>query len=344
MIIAIDTRGSKHYQEFIFQIFKIICSKYPQHTFLFISDGSYDLLYKPAGNTIQVAVTQAKIPLMGQLKISSVLKKYKSGVLVAAQIMAYTKVPQCLIAWDKVTQGSLKKANRVVTGSAFAKKRIIEKYKIEEGKIDVVHNGVNDICEPLEFDEKEKIKERYAGGNEYFLSVAISSEGLLNLLKAFSVFKKMQKSKMQLVIFPGRGIDKGFSEKLELYSFKSEVKVLETVNKKEQAAITAAAYAFVYPFTGPYFHLFSPMICNVPVITSGEAEMSEIFDRAALYIHCDDHKDIGDKMMLIYKDEKLRHQLVEKAREQVKKYSPENEAELLWKSIEKACSSIYLQP
>jgi len=41
--------------------------------------------------------------------------------------------------------------------------------------------------------------------------------------------------------------------------------------------------------------------------------------------------------MLVYKDEKLRQQLIENGKEQVKKYTWDKTANSLWKSIEKAC-------
>ncbi len=129
-----------------------------------------------------------------------------------------------------------------------------------------------------------------------------------------------------------------FSETLRLYKFKSEVNVLENIDKKDLAAITAASYTFVYPFSIQYSHALEAMQCEAPVIISGAAPMQEICNTAALYFDGNDHKDIADKMMMIYKDENVRRQLIEKGREQVKIYSWDNSADLLWKSVEKAAN------
>ena len=337
MIIAVDTRFTT-YQTFLFQVFKEIAEKHPQHTFLFIVDRDPDPLFISSENSITVIARQSKISLLSQLKISSLLKKYKADVFVSAQTISQTKVPQCLIAWDNFPAGSLKKAKVVITGSAFSKKEIIEKYKIAESKIDVVYKSIDDDFQPMSFERKEEIIEAYADGNEYFLSVAVTEHNnLLNLLKAFSIFKKMQKSGMQLLIVSDTGMSKDFLEALRLYKFKDEVNVFDNISRKILLEITAAAYAFVYP-AEEYFHVFPAMRSGVPVLTGNAGVMHEICGNAAIYFHSNDHKDIAEKMMLIYKDENLGKQLIEKGQQQVKRYSLKISSEKLWQGIQKAAN------
>ena len=57
---------------------------------------------------------------------------------------------------------------------------------------------------------------------------------------------------------------------------------------------------------------------------------------ATLYFNPNDHADVADKMMMIYRDEKLRAQLIEKGKERVKNFSSEKSAALFWQSILKA--------
>lgn len=338
MVIAVDYRGIKEYRHFIYESFTIITAKHHQHTFVFISDKPFDASFTFSENIITEVVKQTKISLLSQHKISSLLKKYKSDVFVTAGTLK-TNVPQVLIAFDKITSRPLKRAQIVIVGSAFSKKEIVRKYKIDENKIDVVYKGVDEIFQPVTFEEKQNIKDQYAEGNEYFLCTVKNEPGnLLNLLKAFSVFKKMQKSNMQLLIVFDTAMDKEFSDALRLYKFKSEVKLLEKIRREKSAEITAGAYAFVYPFMNEgYLPALEAIKCNVPVITSSDEEIIEICSDAALYFNSYDHKDIADKMMLIYKDENLRQQLIEKEKEQLRKYSSNNSANLLWKCIEKAC-------
>lgn len=338
MVIAVDYRGTEGYRHFIYEIFKIIIAKHNRHTFIFISDKPLEPSFTFSESIIPIEIRQGKFPLLSQLRMSSLLKKYKADVLVTAGSWKIN-VPQVLIASDNITPGSLKRSQVVITASEFCKEEIIAKYKIDGKAIEVVYKAVDDIFTPQGFEEREKVNDRYADGNDYFLCTGKNDPlDLLNLLKAFSVFKKMQKSNMQLLIVSCAKVSKEFSEALRLYKYKSDVIVLGNISNEELAGVTGAAYAFVHPFFNEgYLQALEAMKCNVPVITSSDEEIIEICSDAALYFNSYDHKDIAGKMMLIYKDENLRQQLIEKGNEQLRKYSSNNSADLLWKCIEKAC-------
>src|ERR1035437_11035787 len=173
MVIAVDIRFTEEYQNFIYETFSRITAQHPQHSFIFIFNKPFDPSFIFSENIIPIVVQQTKISLLSQFsdhKISSLLKKHKADVFVTTQSLLRTNVPQCLIAWDKFTSKSLKKAQVIVTGSEFSKKEIIENYKIDKNKIDAVYKGVDEIFQPIIFEEKEKIKEQYADGNEYFFT------------------------------------------------------------------------------------------------------------------------------------------------------------------------------
>jgi glycosyltransferase involved in cell wall biosynthesis len=344
MVIAVDIKDSEKYQNFVHEIFKRITAKHPQHTFIFIFDQPFDLSLGVSENVIPIVVSKTKTILLSRLranhKTSSLLKKYKADVYVTSRILSLTKVSQCLIALDSTPGKSLKKANLIIADSAFSKKNITEKYKINPEKICIVYKGVEEIFKPLSFEEKEIIKEQYSEANEYFLVAGIfqSKNSLLDLLKAFSAFKKMQKSNMQLIIIPQTEVDKEIAEALRLFKYKGDVKILQNIDIKELAGITGAAYALIYAVANDgYSQILEAMKCDVPVIASHLGAIPEVASQAALVISSNNHKDIADKMMLIYKDEKLRQQVIDKGREEVKKYSWDNSAVSFWKCIEKAC-------
>ena len=63
--------------------------------------------------------------------------------------------------------------------------------------------------------------------------------------------------------------------------------------------------------------------------------MEEVAKNAALYVDPKSFEDIADKMMLIYKDEKLREGLIGNGRSVVQEYSWQRSGELLWQVIQK---------
>ena len=358
------------YGNFISECFSRITVRFPQHTFIFIFDRQYDPIFIFSKNVIPVVLSpETRHPFLWwiwfNIGIPPVLKRYKADVFISMDgfCSLFTKVPQCLVVHDLAflhhpktikrshlffyktfTPVFLKKAKRVVTVSEYSKMDIVKSYQIDPLKIDVVFNGASEMFNPLGFDEKEIIKNQYTDGNEYFLCISAihPRKNLINLLKAFSIFKKRQKSKMRLVI-AGRLAWKheGFMELLKLYKYREEVNLLGYVEHGTLVKITAAAYAMIYPslFEGFGVPLIESMRCKVPVLTGDISAMPEIAGEAAMYFDPSNHHDMADKMMLIFKDESERKKLIEKGITRSSLYSWDRTSKLLWQCIQKTVTS-----
>ena len=77
----------------------------------------------------------------------------------------------------------------------------------------------------------------------------------------------------------------------------------------ENSKIIASAYAMVYILLFMKIFgtsLLKAMKCEVPLIISSTGAMPEICGDAALYADPENFKEIAVKMMLIFKDEKLK--------------------------------------
>ena len=372
MRIAVNTRFLlKEYLEgygyFIYETFKRITAAHPEHEFIFIFDRPYDQRFV-FGSNAKAVVTgpPARHPLLWKLwydiKIPALLRKYKADVFVSCDGFCSlgTKVPQCLMVHDlaflhypslipkshllyykRYTPKMLAKAKAITTASAFSKNDIIDQYVVSADKINVVYNAAKEIFLPLTDEEKQATKAKYTGGKEYFIYAGAihPRKNLVNLLKAFSLFKKRQQSSMKLVL-TGRLAWKydSFVKNLKTYKYRDDVVMTGYVGEEEIKKLIGSAYAMVYPslFEGFGVPVLEAMQSDVPVITSLNSSMQEIAKEAALYADPESPADIAEKMMLLYKDEKLRSQLIEKGRVTGKQYSWEQSAEHLWQSIEKA--------
>ncbi|MFI5188153.1 MAG: glycosyltransferase family 4 protein [Chitinophagales bacterium] len=372
MRIAVNTRFLlpdylEGYGYFIFETFKYLVNKYPEHQYIFIFDRPFDKRFIFSPNIIPVVTgPPARHPILWKywydIKIPSLLKKYKADVFVSADGMCSltTRLPQCVVIHDlaflhypshikkshllflkKYIPKYLQKANVVATVSEFSKKDILSNYRINADKINVVYNAAKEIFKPVSDHISEAIKKEYTGGAEYFLYVGAihPRKNLVNLLKAFSIFKKRQKSNIKLVL-AGRLAWKydSFILDLKKYKYRHDVMLLGYLAEEELVKITGSSYALVYPslFEGFGVPVLEAMKCNVPVITSSGSSMQEIAGDAALYADAKNFEDLADKMMLIYKDENLRKQLIDKGKSIASEYSWPKTAELLWQSILKA--------
>ncbi len=349
---------------FIFEIFDRISKSHLEHTFVFIFNKPLQNHSAFSENVIPVLIdyeakNSIKWLIWYNIKIPKFLKKYKADIFISEKFCSLiTKVPQILIAPDlsfihqptfvnkkqrffykRFTPRFLLKAKTIITFSQFAKEDIIRHYKTDPDKIEVIYEGVNKDIKPVNIEGREIIKEKYAEGNEYFIYTGIISpqKNLMNLLKAFSAFKKRQRSGMQLIFAgnPGKQF-KEFKDSLALYKFKKEIKLLYGLSEQDIVKITASSYAMICPslYETSAKNLLQSMKCEVPVITSSIGLMPEICGEAALYFNPENSKDIAEKMMQVFKDEKLRKELIEKGNIQVQKYNWKKSAALIWKNIQ----------
>ena len=373
MKIAVNTRFLlsdylEGYGYFIYETFRRIIANHPEHEFIFIFDRPFDERFV-FGKNVKAVVTgpPARHPLLWKfwydVKVPAVLRKYKADVFVSCDgfCSLTTKVPQCLVLHDlaflhhpsfikkshllfykKYTPKFLEKAKSIATVSEFSKKDILTHYKTEPGKIDVVFSAAKEIFHPAGEEEKAATKNKYTEGKNYFLYAGAihPRKNLMNLLKAFSVFKKRQQTNMKLIL-TGRLAWKyeSFTESMKTYKYRNDVVMTGYVPEEELVKITGAAYGLVYPslLEGFGVPVLEAMQCDVPVITSANSSMQEIAKDAALYADANSHTDIADKMMMLYKNENLRKELIEKGRLTARQYSWDKTAALLWKSIVKAC-------
>jgi len=343
---------------------KRIVTEHPQHEFIFFFDRPYDPSFVFAENVTPVVFgPPARHPVLFyiwyEMRIPYMLRKYNADVFLSPDglMSLSTKVSTCIVMHDlafehyphhlslairnylkKFSPQFAQKAKRIVTVSEFSKKDIAEKYHVSLDKIDVSYNGAHNAYQPLEWEEKEAVKKEYADGCEYFVFAGAlhPRKNVVNLLKAFVAFKKRQRSNMKLVIV-GRLAWKyeAVEELKNNMPFKEDVKWVGYLNVKKLCKVIGAAYALVYAslFEGFGIPILEAQQCHVPAIISNTSSMPEVGGDAALTVDPQNVEDIAHKMEQLYKDENLRKQLAEAAKEQSKKFNWERTASVLWDNI-----------
>ena len=204
-----------------------------------------------------------------------------------------------------------------------------------------MHSGVKEGFRPLPWSGQAAVKEKYTEGKEYFIYIGAihPRKNLVALLKAFSKFKKWQRSSFKLVL-AGRLAWKNdeFNRLLQTYKYRADVVLLNYVAEEELARLLGAAYALVYPslFEGFGVPVLEAIKCEVPVLTSANSPMQEIAGDAALYFNPHSVDEMAQQLMTIYKDEDKRSRLIEAGKVIKDNYSWQKTADALWQSIEAA--------
>lgn len=346
---------------FTYQTLEHIVKQHPEHQFYFLFDREYDEQFVFAQNVTPIVVhPQARHPILFYLwfewAIPLVLKKYKIDLFLSTDgyMSLGTSVPTCLVVhdlafehypehfvlshrmyWRHYSPLFAKKAKRIATVSTFSKEDIASRYDIDPNNIDVVYNGAHDEYVPLSAEERDKVKEQYADGCEYFVFAGAlhPRKNIVNLLKAFVIFKKRQRTNMKLVI-AGRPAWK-YEEVEQMrvtMPFKDDVKWVGYMNVDELSKVIGGAYALVYAslFEGFGIPILESLQCNVPAIVSNTSSMPEVAGDAALLVDPTDPDDIAAKMHTLYKDEALRSKLIANASAQVAKFNWQASADKLW--------------
>ena len=349
------------------QLFGYLAEKYPQHNFYFlINEGSNHRYPTPANATIipiNNAVTNiSSITIWGNVQMPLLLKKLKATVLVQPYgfCSLTTNVPQVLVVSNLLwmekqpylprtirlyhrlfgKQG-VKKVIQIITFSDFIKDLLINQYPVATEKVSVVYGAASPIYQPITFEQRQQTKDGYADGREYFLFNGGNNpkNNLVGLLKAFSLFKKWQKSNMKLLIAGEITPQKDdVLEKLSSYKYKDDVVVLKGINEQQLALILASAYTYVFPslYEGYALPILSAMQCGVPVIATNLNTNAETGGEGCLYAAPIDVERMANQMKLLYRDEHLRATLIEKGLQQAVVNNWEKTGGLFWNILLKA--------
>ncbi|MCZ2223882.1 MAG: glycosyltransferase family 4 protein [Chitinophagales bacterium] len=353
------------YRIYIYELIQKLISQHQEHEFILLLDDAFEQINFTSKNIIQQKIKQKSnkaisIQYWYNISLPLIEKKYKADIVLhfnnrcsltikTPQIVVlyntlFLEHPQFLVSSEKIfykllQKKILEKANRIITLSEYSKQVIQNHYKLSKDKIFSIPFGVLENNKRLSYKEQENIKQQYTDGCEYFVFSGTTEplNNILTLLKAFSIFKKRLHSNMKLLLLiqPTK-YDIAIKEKLKTYKYREDIVWLDNVDEPQQQAIISSAYALILT---SYKEEYSVTIINamqngIPIAYNNTNFFSEITNDAALSFDTKNENDIAQQMMLLYKDENLRNQLIEKGIKQTKLLSWNKSAESLWKIIE----------
>lgn len=355
---------------FTAETFKRITASHPEVEFIFLFDRAYNRDFIFSDNIIPVVLPpQARHPILYytwfNLSVPYILKKHKADLFISPDgyLSLNTSAPQLSVFHDLNFEHYPKdlpwleqkyyrhffpkfaqKAKRIATVSEFTKKDIVQQYHIEPAKIDVVYNGANQLFKPASDETILSVQKRFTHNQPFFLFVGAlhPRKNLVNLFKAFDLFKKQTDHPHKLLIV---GDKKWWTNEIrkafESMQYKQDVIFSGRVDTMELVNILGAAEALTYVsyFEGFGIPIVEAFYSETPVITSNATSMPEVAGEAALLIDPFSENSISEAMKKIAGNEQLKKKLTEKGKIRAKNFSWEQTANNLWSSIEKTYNS-----
>ncbi len=346
---------------FTYETIKHMVLNHPEHNFIFIFDRPYNPEYIFAENVTPVVIApQARQAILWwwwfEISVPKIIKKYKADVFISTDGFASINcpVPQCIVMHDLAyihypkhlpwltcrylhyfTPKWIKASSHIFTVSEYTKKDILQKYNIAQEKVSAIYNGANKLYVPLSFEEKQKVKQQYTTGVEYFVYAGSlhPRKNIARLLNAFAIFKRNTTSNMKLIIVGRLAWNtKEIESTLNNHPYKNDIIRFNYMEATELCKVIGAAYAMVYVslFEGFGIPILESLKCNTPVITSNTTSMPEVGGDACIYVNPNETIEIADAMMQIYNDENLRNNLISKAAAQASKFNWANSATALY--------------
>ncbi len=348
-----ETSLQNYFRYFAENCIALLAAKFPEHDFIFIINSGSVHAVHPEKNirNVPVRMISKKNPahkILHNYRLANILQKNSVDCLIncADNFCGQTDIPQLLFMpytdFSDAGGAQLKKYKKIIdraaiiiSGSDQLKKDISIKAGVNEKKIAVIYSGTVPKQAPS---TKEIIKERYTNGKEYFLSVVESSfqQTPVTLLKAFSIFKKMQKSNMQLIL---ACTDKIAAEKLtdnlKNYKYRNDVIVLFAENLQVLEEVTSAAYAVIHLSQSEFIsqQIIEAMSAGAPVIAGSSPLYTELFNNSLVFTDNSNITAIADKMMLLFKDENRRNDIIIRSLEYARKFDWNISADQLWQSL-----------
>lgn len=240
------------------------------------------------------------------------------------------------------TNYSAKKASMILTISSSTKSDIIREYKIEKDKIKVIYPGIKpSISHHTFIDNMDKLKSKHGLSNNYILFVGTLQprKNIIRLIEAFALVlsKKNIPQDLQLIIIGKKGwLYEEILQKPSKLNIEEKVKFLNFIKDEELAGFYKSAICFVLPslYEGFGLPVLEAMKNECPVITSDISSLPEAGGDAALYVDPENVNEIAEKMYKLVINKEIRHEMIQKGKKQVAKFSWEKSAKETLKVLE----------
>lgn len=236
--------------------------------------------------------------------------------------------------YNKIFKNAILKSEKILVPSVYVKNLLVQQWNIEERKVTVTPEAVDDSLISLKSKVKSKkvldnlkIKEPYI----FYVGNAHPHKNVKGLIKVFLKLK-IDYPNLKLVLSGG---DHYFWQKIKSEYQQKNIIFTGFISDQEMVGLYKNAKCFVMPSLEEGFGipLLEAMAVGCPVVSSNAGSLPEVGGDAAIYFNPNDTDDMVDKIFQVLNNEGLRKSLIEKGKKRVKQFS--------WEKLAKQTLEVY---
>lgn len=225
---------------------------------------------------------------------------------------------------------AVKKADKILTGSENTKNDIMEIFKTNQGKIEVIYYGVDEIFKPIkEQNLLENFRNKYKLPDKYILySGSIRKhKNLENALKTYAALK----DKSHHLVLAGVGLQnqRVIEPTLKELKITERVKIIPFLDYIELVLLYNSASVLFFPtlYEGFGLPVLEAMACGIPVVSSNNSSIAEVSGDAALLVNPANLKEMTEALEKVLDKTSLRQRMISFGLERAKMFNWKKTAE-----------------
>lgn len=265
------------------------------------------------------------------------------------------------MGYRSIFANAVSKSEKIIVPSEFVKKQLIDDWKVDQEKIVVTYEGVDQRIINLQLSITKKKNQQVLTKFEirppyiFYVGNAHPHKNVEGLIKAFFRVKSHESrvtENLKLVLSGAdhyfwqriKGEFMGSLTKSENDAVRKDIIFTGGVTDEELVALYKSAECFVMPSLEEGFGLplLEAFVCETPVVSSDRGSLREIGGDACLYFdpssprhpeRSEGSNKMKEKIMEVLSSEKIRNELIEKGKKRIKDFS--------WEKLTKETLRIY---
>lgn len=241
--------------------------------------------------------------------------------------------------YKRVFKNGISKSQKILVPSDYVKKLLINDWQVNDEKIVVTHEAVDDKIskEANKINQKEitQVMEKFNINPPFVFYVgnAHPHKNVEGLIEAFISLRK----KYQQITLVLSGNDHYFWQAVKRQFQHKDIIFTGLISDKELVALYKNAKCFVMPSFEEGFGLpiLEAMVCGCPVISAHSDALREVGGDACLYFDPKSTEDMKDKILSVLTNDEIKNDLIKKGKMRNKHFS--------WEKLAKDTLRVYNQ-